>query len=122
MRNSRRYIYIFHVLDLRTLPAMSIHICTHVRIIRQNKSASKGIKKLLSMYYPYLLKKLADRNKAAYVLGHRCELVEATARGEDDERDLGVAEHRQLERLLEEAAPPLREGHLPTVSIYNSHQ
>ena len=41
------------------------------------------------------------------------ELVELAAVGEDDERDLGVAEHRELVRLLEQAVATLAEGDLP---------
>jgi hypothetical protein len=41
------------------------------------------------------------------------ELVELAAAGEDDERDLGVAEHGQLVGLLEEAVAALGEGDLP---------
>jgi hypothetical protein len=41
------------------------------------------------------------------------ELVELAARGEDDEADLGVAEHGELERLLEQPVAALGEGHLP---------
>jgi hypothetical protein len=33
--------------------------------------------------------------------------------GEEDERDLGVAEDGELVRLLEQAVPALGEGHLP---------
>jgi len=46
------------------------------------------------------------------VLGGGGELVEAAARGHDDERDLGVAQHGELVRLLEEAVPALGEGDL----------
>jgi hypothetical protein len=41
------------------------------------------------------------------------ELVELAARGEDDERDLRVAEHGELERLLEQPVAALGEGDLP---------
>jgi len=41
------------------------------------------------------------------------ELEEAAAAGEDDERDLGVAQQRQLVRLLEQPVPALGERHLP---------
>jgi hypothetical protein len=41
------------------------------------------------------------------------ELVELAAAGEDDERDLGVAEHGQLVGLLEEPVATLGEGDLP---------
>lgn len=47
------------------------------------------------------------------ILPHAGELVELPSRGEDDECDLGVAEDRQLEGLLEEAIPPLGERDLP---------
>jgi len=40
------------------------------------------------------------------------ELVELAAAGEDDERDLGVAEHGELVGLLEQAVAALGEGHL----------
>ena len=40
------------------------------------------------------------------------ELVELAAVGEDDERDLGVAEHGDLVRLLEQPRAALGEGHL----------
>ena len=39
-------------------------------------------------------------------------LVEAAAAGEDNEGDLGVAEHGELVRLLEEAIAALAEGDL----------
>lgn len=41
------------------------------------------------------------------------EVAEAIGGGEHDERDVDVAEDGQLVRLLDEAIPPLREGHLP---------
>ena len=40
-------------------------------------------------------------------------LVEAAAAGEDNEGDLGVAEHGELVRLLEQPVPALGERHLP---------
>jgi hypothetical protein len=40
------------------------------------------------------------------------EFVELAARGEDDERDLGVAEDGELEGLLEQAVAALGEGDL----------
>ena len=40
------------------------------------------------------------------------ELVELAAAGEDDERDLGVAEHGELVGLLEQAVAALGEGDL----------
>jgi len=40
-------------------------------------------------------------------------LVEAAAAGEDDERHLGVAQDRELVRLLEEPVAALAEGDLP---------
>jgi len=47
-------------------------------------------------------------------------LVEAAAAGEDDERDLGVAEHRELVRLLEEAVAALAEGDLPVRGVLDA--
>jgi len=47
-------------------------------------------------------------------------LIEAAAAGEDDERDLGVAEHRELVRLLEEAVAALAEGHLPVRRVLDA--
>lgn len=47
-------------------------------------------------------------------------LVEAAAAGEDDERDLGVAEHRELVRLLEQAVAALAEGHLPVRRVLDA--
>ena len=41
------------------------------------------------------------------------ELGELAGGGEDDERDVGVAEHGELLGLLEQPAPPLGEGDLP---------
>ena len=40
-------------------------------------------------------------------------MAEAIGGGEHDERDVDVAEDGELVRLLDEAIPPLREGHLP---------
>jgi len=40
-------------------------------------------------------------------------VAEAIGGGEHDERDVDVAEDGELVRLLDEAIPPLREGHLP---------
>jgi hypothetical protein len=54
----------------------------------------------------------------AYMCGDRdrlpgaAELVELAAAGEDDERDLGVAEHGELVGLLEQAVAALGEGDL----------
>ena len=39
-------------------------------------------------------------------------LVEPPVGGEDDERDLGVTEHGDLVRLLQQPVPALGEGHL----------
>jgi hypothetical protein len=47
-------------------------------------------------------------------------LVEAAAAGEDDERDLGVAEHGELVRLLEEAVAALAEGDLPVGRVLDA--
>jgi hypothetical protein len=47
-------------------------------------------------------------------------LVEAAAAGEDDERDLGVAEHRELVRLLEQAVAALAEGDLPVRRVLDA--
>lgn len=41
------------------------------------------------------------------------ELREPAGGGEHDERDVGVAQHGELLRLLEQPAPALGEGHLP---------
>jgi len=40
-------------------------------------------------------------------------MAEAIGGGEHDERDVDVAEDGELVGLLDEAIPPLREGHLP---------
>jgi hypothetical protein len=48
------------------------------------------------------------------------ELVELAAAGEDDERDLGVAEHGQLVGLLEEAVATLAEGDLPVGGVLDA--
>jgi len=45
------------------------------------------------------------------------ELRELAGGGEDDERDVGVAEHRELLRLLEQPAPALGVGHLPRCRV-----
>ncbi|KAG6479170.1 hypothetical protein ZIOFF_062631 [Zingiber officinale] len=42
------------------------------------------------------------------------ELVKLAQGREDDEPDLHVAKHGELVGLLEQAAAPLREGHLPS--------
>lgn len=91
-------------------------IFTHVRIIKQNESAGKEIK--------HASRKKLGRAVACvgYVLGGGCELVEAAARGEDDERDLGVAEDGELVRLLEQAVAALGEGHLPVYLVLNPLQ
>ena len=47
-------------------------------------------------------------------------LIEAAAAGEDDERDLGVAEHGKLVRLLEEAVAALAEGDLPVRRVLDA--
>jgi hypothetical protein len=47
-------------------------------------------------------------------------LVEPAAAGEDDERDLGVAEHGELVRLLEEAVAALAEGDLPVGRVLDA--
>lgn len=48
------------------------------------------------------------------------ELVEATVAGEDEERDLDVAEDGELPSLLDESAPTLGEGHLPAALVLDS--
>lgn len=50
------------------------------------------------------------------------ELVELAAAGEDDERDLGVAENGQLVGLLEEAVAALGEGDLPVDLVLDALQ
>lgn len=40
------------------------------------------------------------------------ELVELSSTGEDDESDLGVAQHGELVSFLQQTVPPLGEGHL----------
>ena len=40
--------------------------------------------------------------------------------GEDDERHLGVAEHGELVRLLQEAVAALAEGHLPVRRVLDA--
>jgi hypothetical protein len=50
------------------------------------------------------------------------ELVELAAAGEDDERDLGVAEHGELVGLLEEAVAALGEGDLPVDLVLDALQ
>ena len=47
-------------------------------------------------------------------------LVEAAAAGEDDEGDLGLAEHRELVRFLEEAVATLAEGDLPVGGVLDA--
>jgi hypothetical protein len=47
-----------------------------------------------------------------YVPGMAGVLVELPLGGEDDERDLGVAEHGDLVRFLQQPVPALGEGHL----------
>jgi len=47
-----------------------------------------------------------------YIPLSAAELVELAAVGEDDERDLGVAEHGELVRLLEQPVAALGEGDL----------
>lgn len=39
--------------------------------------------------------------------------MEPAGAGEDDEADLRIAEDGELLGLLQQPAPPLREGHLP---------
>jgi hypothetical protein len=53
-----------------------------------------------------------DRSDRSPTIPGAAELVELAAAGEDDERDLGVAEHGELVRLLEQAVAALGEGHL----------
>ena len=48
------------------------------------------------------------------------ELVELPLGGEDDERDLGVAEHGELVRLFEEAVAALAEGDLPVGRVLDA--
>jgi hypothetical protein len=43
----------------------------------------------------------------------RAVVVELAAAGEDDDADLGVAEHADLPCLLDQSGPALGEGHLP---------
>lgn len=50
------------------------------------------------------------------------ELVEFSSIGEDDESNLGVAEHRKFVRLLEKAISSLSEGHLPVDLVLNPLQ
>lgn len=54
--------------------------------------------------------------------GAAAELVKLPAVGEDDESDLGVAEHGELVGFLEEPIPPLREGHLAINLVLDSLQ
>lgn len=58
-----------------------------------------------------------EKEKSGPVIG---VLVEAAAAGEDDERDLGVAEHGELVGLLEEAVPALAEGDLAIGGVLDS--
>ena len=58
-----------------------------------------------------------SRERRAPVVG---VLVEAPAAGEDDERHLGVAEHRELVRLLQEAVAALAEGDLPVGRVHDA--
>ena len=66
----------------------------------------------------YMLSRARDSSKqtrlATWVCIPLCaaELVELAAVGEDDERDLGVAEHGELVGLLEQSVPALGEGDL----------
>lgn len=41
------------------------------------------------------------------------ELVRLAGGGEDEEGDFSIAEDGELERLLQDSVPPLRESHLP---------
>ena len=50
------------------------------------------------------------------------ELVEAAGGGEDDEHDLGVAQHGELVGLLEQPAPALGEAHLPARPVLDPPQ
>jgi hypothetical protein len=61
--------------------------------------------------------RLWERKNMAPVVG---VLVETAAAGEDDERDLGLAEHRELVRLLQEAVAALAEGHLPVRRVLDA--
>ena len=54
--------------------------------------------------------------------GAAAELEQPAAAGEDDERDLGVAQDGQLVGLLEQPAPPLRERHLPVDLVLDPPQ
>lgn len=45
------------------------------------------------------------------------EFVELSPGREDNERDLGIAENGELERLLQQTVPPLRERHLPARGV-----
>lgn len=47
-------------------------------------------------------------------------LIEPSAAGEDDEGDLGIAEHGELVGLLEEAIPAFAEGDLAIGGALNS--
>ena len=43
--------------------------------------------------------------------------MELAAAGEDDDADLGVAEHADLPGLLDQSGPALGEGHLPVGGV-----
>uniref|UniRef100_A0A8R7PYJ6 Uncharacterized protein n=1 Tax=Triticum urartu TaxID=4572 RepID=A0A8R7PYJ6_TRIUA len=49
-------------------------------------------------------------------------LVEPAGGGEDEQRDLGVAEERELEGLLEEPRAALGEAHLPARPVLDPPQ
>ncbi|RWW55010.1 hypothetical protein BHE74_00038385 [Ensete ventricosum] len=67
-------------------------------------------------------KKRVDIRVVLMTPGTAAELEQPAAAGEDDERDLGVAQDGQLVGLLEQPAPPLRERHLPVDLVLDPPQ
>ena len=48
------------------------------------------------------------------------ELIEPAVAGEDDDGDLDVAEDGELQGLLHQTVPPLRERHVASVPVLDS--
>lgn len=65
---------------------------------------------------------IMDELEFDLVPGGAGELVELAFGREDDKADLGVAEDGELVGLFEQAAPPLREAHLPARLVLDPPQ
>lgn len=50
------------------------------------------------------------------------KVEELAAAGGDNEGNLGIAEHRELQSFVEQTAPSFREGHLPVYRVLDSLQ